>query len=220
MASHLMAHIGKYTLAALLSVAMGALTLVLVATDSTQATASSSGGQPAGGSAGKYSVFDRPATTASDETRGWRARQDPGPRENFGLRFAEARVIQRDGGTAVAAVPASNGSPCLAVQYKDGSGGLSCGGPGTTAALVGYNGATGIVPDSVQTVTFTLTDGTTQTSQVEGNVWRSPPEAAKVTFMLGDRVEEIELMPRSSLPEGATITDSGVVTSASPGQGG
>ncbi len=175
-----------------------------------------SAGPPLQTAIGTYSVFARAAAPA-DDVSGWRIHED---RAGLGLRFSDARVVYSDSVRTVAAVPASDG-PCLLAQYKDGSGGFNCGGPNRVSASLGYNGALLLVPDSVQTVTYTMTDGTTQMSPVANNVAHSPVEAAKVAFTLGERTVQLDLMPRSSLPKGATLTEDGMVTGGStPGYGG
>jgi hypothetical protein len=139
----------------------------------------------------------------------------------LGLKLPEARIIYRDTAKAIAAVPAT-AAPCLATQFADGSQTLSCGSAAGNTASVSFNGAMGLVPDAVKTVTFTMSDGSTATGQVIDNVWKSPGEAAKVTFSLDGHTQQIELMPRSSLPSGATIGADGVVTGGSlqPGVSG
>jgi hypothetical protein len=161
-------------------------------------------------SLGTYSVFSRPATP-EDDVSGWPMRT-----ENFdklGLRLDQARVVYRDAVRTLAAVPATDG-PCLLTRLRNHGGGLNCGGAGRVTVALGYLGAIGLVPDSVDTVTFRMTDGSTQTAKVVDNTWNSPAEAASATFVLqGDSVN-IELMPRSSLPKGTTISDDGVVSGA------
>lgn len=161
---------------------------------------------PNGRGAG-FSVLERPAMPADDVTR-WAPRADPA----VGARFAEARVVHRDAGRVVAAVPARNGA-CLLSRLPDGSRAMSCGGDADHfPATVGYAGAIGLVPDAVRAVTFTMTDGSVRTAEVIGNVWRSPVEAATAAYAVGGRVHRVGLMPRSSLPAGARLSPSGVVS--------
>ena len=161
-------------------------------------------------SLGTYSVFSRAATSA-DDVSSWPMRA-----ENFdqlGLRLDQARVVYRDAVRTMAAVPATDG-PCLLTRLRNHGGGLNCGGAGRLTVALGYLGAIGLVPDSVDTVTFAMTDGSTQTAKVVDNTWNSPAEAASATFSLQGRSVSIELMPRSSLPKGTTISDDGVVSGA------
>jgi hypothetical protein len=71
-------------------------------------------------------------------------------------------------------------------------------------ASVSYSGAIGLVPDAVDSVTLTMADGSTRVVPVKNNVWTAPDEAAKAAYALAGRVVEVELMPRSSMPAGAT----------------
>jgi hypothetical protein len=92
-------------------------------------------------------------------------------------------------------------APCLYVA-RSGSEHLSCGTiPGETA-LVTYNGSIGVVPDSVKSVTFTMSDDSQQVVSVTNDVWQSPLEASKVTFTLDGTVHTIDLLPHSTLPAG------------------
>ncbi len=65
-------------------------------------------------------------------------------------------------------------------------------------------------------MTFTTTDGSTQTTPVTENVWKSPVEVAKASFSIDGRLFEVELVPRSSLPAGATIEPTGIVSGGTP----
>ena len=68
----------------------------------------------------------------------------------------------------------------------------------------------------MKSVVFTMTDGTTQTAPVANNTWKSPLEAAKVSFWLAGRSQSIDLMPRSSIPEGSYVSPEGVVIIGGP----
>lgn len=161
---------------------------------------------PAAAADDSFSVFDRPAT-GDDNTAGWRAREG----SSTELDFTNARVVFRDSSRAVAAVPSADG-PCLVTQFQDGSGGEACGGKGKLTVNAGYNGAIGLAPDSVKSVTVALTDGTKRDLAVEDNVFVSPVDASRVTYELRGNTESIELMPASSVPSGATIDAAGVVS--------
>lgn len=163
-----------------------------------------------------YEVFARPANGA-DDVSGWRI---PAVAQELGVQPSGARVVFRDQTRIVAAVPSAKG-PCLLSRFQDGSGGLNCGGPaGKISVTLGYDGALGLVPDDVKTVMFTMTDGTVDTVPVRGNLWRSPAEAARASFVVDGVPQDIELMPRSSLPRGASVSPTGVVTLTSPAAGG
>lgn len=160
---------------------------------------------------GNYSVFARPARDR-DNISGWRV---PRRHRETGIRYADARLVHQDAHRAVAAVPAQDQAApgrdqaCLVTQFRDGSGALAC------SPTLMYGESIGLVPDSVDTVTYTLTDGTTQQQDVVDNMWRSPEEAARVTYTIDGRVESIALMPMSSLPANARLSESGVVVPAS-----
>jgi hypothetical protein len=153
---------------------------------------------------GNYSVFARPARP-NDDVSGWRVSRRP---PDSGVRFPDARLVHQNAHRAVAAVPAPGG-PCLVTQFRDGSGAFTC-----SPALM-HGASIGLVPDSVKTVTYTLTDGSTEQQEVVDNTWRSPAEAERVTYVLDGQVESIALMPLSSLPKNARLSESGVVEPAS-----
>lgn len=166
--------------------------------------------------AATYSVLKR-ATTAQDASV--RASQlvahTTTQHPELGLRPDEARALPAGTsptpGTTVTVIPAS-AAPCLYKKHGDGSEGLSCGSSAGRTASVGYEGSIGLVPDQVQTVTFTMTDGSQRSASVVDNLWKSPPEAAKVSFVVAGQSQEIDLMPRSTLPAGASISKDGLVT--------
>ncbi|HEX8105799.1 MAG TPA: hypothetical protein VF533_24500 [Solirubrobacteraceae bacterium] len=159
----------------------------------------------------KFSLLDRPPEPADDVTSWAPSRANP----DIAPRFREARVIQRDATRIVAAVPAKDG-PCL-LSRSPGGRGLACGGaPGRYPVSAGYDGGIGLVPDEVKVVTFEMTDGSVVTRGVVDNVWRSPVEAEKVTFIASGRVHSVELMPRSSIPPGVTIGPDGVASGGTP----
>ena len=124
---------------------------------------------------------------------------------NSTLDFSDARVIYHDGTRTIAAVPTST-DPCLAAQFNDGSGALTC------SPMLTYGTSIGLVPDAVTSVTFALTNGAQENQRVTDNFWRSPAEAVTVSYTLHGQTESVELMPMSSLPEGAHISASGVVS--------
>lgn len=165
-----------------------------------------------GSPAESYSIFARPADQRDDFSHWARL---GGSR--IGARLSEGRFVDQDATRTVAAVPAAK-APCLMSRYADGSYGASCGGAGDQhPATVSYSGAIGLVPDAVESVTFTMTDGTSRVTRVTDNTWKSPVEAAKASYSIDGRVFEVDLMPRSSLPAGATIDPTtGVVSGGTP----
>lgn len=167
---------------------------------------------PEDGPLGRYSVFARERRQV-DDIAGWRTPRTA-PRAQA-VQYDKARVVFEDAARTVAVAPSPSG-PCLVAQYKDGSGGMSCGGRTKIAASLGYNGALGVVPDSVRSVVFTLTDGRQVREEIRDNLWHSPLEASTATFKLSGRDVTIELMPRSSRPAGTTIDSNGMVTSPQP----
>jgi hypothetical protein len=202
----------KTVLAGLVAAVLSGIALWLVLSHSTDASASAPPSPQMSGrgqwAVGTYGVFDRPATRDDDLTA-WRARDDHG----LGLRLSEGRVVFRDGSRTVAAVPATDG-PCLVTQFADGSGGVVCGGADHPTVSTGYVGAIGIVPDSVDSVTFTLADGSTVVGAVDGNTWRSPDDAVRVSYSVAGREQQAELMARSSVPSGVAVGADGLVTNA------
>jgi hypothetical protein len=159
-------------------------------------------------SVGTYSVFTM-ARAAGDDISSWKLPE--AAQEQLGIDRTRSHLIFRDSSRSVAVVPTNEG-PCIVQQFKDGAGGVACGGGGNPPVVLGYDGAIGLVPDSVKTVTYTLSDGSTQLGTVTGNAWHSPVEAAKVTYAIEGGRRSFELMPRSSLPKGATISESGMVS--------
>jgi len=118
--------------------------------------------------------------------------------------MAEARLVSQDRTRTVAAVPAEK-APCLISRFADGTQTASCAlESDQQPASVSYSGAIGLVPDAVDSVTLTMTDGTTRVVPVNHNVWTAPDDAAKAAYTLDGTVVEVELMPRSSMPAGAT----------------
>lgn len=158
---------------------------------------------------GSYSVLARPAR-ATDTIANWRAAQTPNP---VGLQIGAARIIQREQSRTVALAPSTLG-PCLVMNFADGSGGVVCGRNNEEPAIsLGYNGALGVVPDSVKSVELTMEDGTVTTRAVQDNVWRSPADAAKVAIDLPTGRYQAALTPRSSVPPAAQLHPDGLVTS-------
>jgi hypothetical protein len=166
--------------------------------------------RPGDASATTYSIFDRPAAAGDDVSR-WNVRARP----TIDLDLGSGRLVHTDATKSVAAVRADKGL-CLLQRFADGSSGLSCAlRPDEVVAATSYDGAIGLVPDAVQTVTFTLTDGSATSIPVVDNVWKSPVEATKAVFTVpGTGVREVDLMPRSSMPKGTEITDDGIVVPA------
>jgi hypothetical protein len=213
MTSHSHTHALKRAIVALLAAAaLVTVYLLLAPGGHTPRIGDASAAAPSGSSAASadasYSVLSRPAI-ANDDISTWKAATAlggrSGPGVNSTLNFSNARLIYQDDTRAVAAVPTST-EPCLATQFNDGSGALTC------SPTLTYGTSIGLVPDSVMSVTFTLTDGTETARKVTDNFWRSPAEAAKVGYVLNGQTPSLELMPMSSLPKGAQISPSGVVS--------
>ncbi|HEX6023055.1 MAG TPA: hypothetical protein VFZ00_13730 [Solirubrobacter sp.] len=155
----------------------------------------------------RYSVFARPADP-NDSVADWDIPANP----RIGLDISGARIVESRPERQVAAVPAAK-APCLVTRFTGGSRGVSCAmEPGQTPALVTHDGAVGLVPDGVQTVTFTMSNGSTIADRVVDNVWKSPVEATAVSFTIDGAEQQVQLMARSSLPEGAAIGADGIVS--------
>ena len=147
--------------------------------------------------ASTYSIFAGSTSRFNAATPGWRPLPD-----DIGARMAEARLISQDRTRTVVAVPAAK-APCLVSRFADGSQTASCAlSRDEQPASVSYSGAIGLVPDAVDSVTLTMTDGAIRVVAVEDNVWTAPDEAAKAAYSFAGRVVEVELMPRSSMPPG------------------
>lgn len=168
----------------------------------------------AAGSDDEYSVFKRPVT-AEDALEGWNLSVYQGAAEQLGIQLSARRLVSQDARKAVAAVEAAD-APCLMVRYHTGSQGLSCGaGQDTPTAVVGYDGALGLVPDSVQAVRLVLTDGSFISSPVRSNVWTAPSNAVEATFEVRGQVQRVQLMPAERMPEGAKLPEGGKIVGTS-----
>jgi hypothetical protein len=163
-----------------------------------------------------YSIFASPTARFNAAASGW----SPPPAEaGVGARLQEARLILQDKTRTVAAVPASK-APCLFTRFADGSQTIGCGHTADEQPTsVSYSGAIGLVPDAVDSVTLTMTDGSTRVVRVENNVWKAPDDAAKAAYSVAGSVVQVELMPRSSIPAGAT-TDPSQAPSRGPDSAG
>jgi hypothetical protein len=150
-----------------------------------------------------YSIFASSTSRLNATKPGWRP-----PAGFVGARMAEARLISQDSTRTVVAVPAAK-APCLISRFADGSESASCAlEADQQPASVSYSGAIGLVPDAVDSVTLTMTDGATRVVPVRNNVWTAPDDAAKAAYSLAGRVVNVELMPRSSMPPGDTTDPS------------
>ena len=135
-----------------------------------------------------YSIFSGSTSRLNAATPGWRPLPD-----SIGARMAEARLISQDSTGTVVAVPAAK-APCLVSRLADGSQTASCAVERDQhPASVSYSGAIGLVPDAVDSVTLTMTDGATRVVAVEDNVWTAPDDAAKAAYLFSGRVVEVEL---------------------------
>lgn len=170
---------------------------------------------PSAAASSTYSVLSRPTTEADGNVANWKLL----PNASLGTRPDGARVVYSDAWRTVAAVPA-NSIPCLVAEYRDGSKSTSCGtNPDEVTASVSYLGSIGLVPDSVGTVTYTMTDGSQQVGGVKNNLWQAPSEAKTVSFTVGDKQHSVELMPASSMPKDAKIAPNGTVMYGTPPAG-
>jgi hypothetical protein len=123
------------------------------------------------------------------------------------VRIQDARVVYQDATRIVAAVPGEFG-PCLVDASTNGVRGGACATKEDEhPMLLGYSGGIGLIPDGVKAVVFTMTDGTTDTQDVSGNLWRSPAEASRLSYVLDGREFDVALMPHSSIPEGVVIDE-------------
>lgn len=172
---------------------------------------------PVGAPGNAFGVFEQ-AAESQDDISSWGIPEIP----QIGLETDAARVVVTSPNRTVAAVPAAK-APCLVTRTAQSGIGISCATAANEAtATVGYNGAIGLVPDSVKSVMFTMVDGSTQAQDVVDNIWQSPVEAETATFDLEGETQKVDLMPRSSMPKSATVSPDGVVMGgdAPPGFGG
>ena len=164
-----------------------------------------------------YGVLARPAD-ADDErfAQSSVALRETSERDpQLGLEPDGARVVRSDAAGTLAVVPAE-AAPCL-VSESSSSRAVSCGTPEhPTTAQVRYGSATGVVPDSVSTVSFKMTDGSSVRRAVTNNLWEAPADAASATIVVDGHSTVVELMPRTALPEGATVGPHGLVTIGKP----
>lgn len=127
----------------------------------------------------------------------------------LGLRPEAARGIAvknapRGREDATFALIPSAKAPCLYMRQKDNED-LSCGGDSGPTVSASFTGAIGVVPDSVESVEFVMTDGSRQVGEVADNIWVSPPEAATVSISVDGVTTTAELAPRSSLPASVEV---------------
>jgi hypothetical protein len=174
--------------------------------------------QASGASKATYRVLARPAN-ARDEgfARSSAALRKVAERSpEIGLEPRGARVVRSDDARTLAVVPAQ-AAPCLVSEGPSAPASVSCGtGTEPKTAMVNYGSAVGVVPDTVQTVSFTMTDGSVVTGEVSDNMWNAPAEAASVSFAVDGRARTIELMPLSAQPEGTTVGPDGITTIRTP----
>ena len=160
-----------------------------------------------------YSIFLRPPVAADASVAHWKAPGDP----RIGARLAAGRVVHRDAVRTVAAVPTAQ-APCLISRFADGSQGTSCG-IDQPPTVVSPTGTIGLVPDSVDAVTITMTDGSTQIGRITGNVWKAPEDADKVAYSVDGHLYQLQLMPLSDLPAGAKMGPTGIVSGGAAPRG-
>jgi len=169
-----------------------------------------------------YSVLARPAdpndvrfAQSSAALREMAARSP-----QLGLEPSGARIVQSDNSQTVAVVPATT-TPCLVSEGGDAHFSVSCGTPNQpTTAMVTYGSAMGVVPDSVDEVSFKMTDGTVVRGAVTNNMWSAPAEAASANIVMAGHTTVVDLMPRSRLPKGATVQPDGTVSIGDADPGG
>lgn len=158
---------------------------------------------------GGVSVFDREPTSedAPDQAETLYTNLEKMIRANIDERssrllfknaYKAIYVTRTDTGTCLHTVRvyAGIGTNCNSDEFV--SGGI----PGDTY---------GFVPSDVEQVTFTLTDGTTETQAIKGNLWHAPPEARSATVRLrpGD-VKTVNFAPLSVLGPDRKICPDGM----------
>lgn len=174
--------------------------------------------QPASGSSAGYMVLSRPATAQDSEyvRASTILRTTASRAPDLGLDPGGARVLRSDHSQTLAVVPAK-AAPCL-VSGNGGPGShISCGtGSQPVTATVSYGSAVGVVPDSVGTVSFKMTDGTVATRDVVDNLWDAPAEAKTASFAVDGRSVTVELMPLSARPDDASTGADGMTSIGQP----
>jgi len=201
-----------------IAVTLTGVLVALGAGSSSDAVAGStqSNNQPGGRS---YSVLTRPATARDREfSHSWNSVKDTASRTpGLGLDVNGARVVRSDATGTLAVVPAQ-AAPCLVSGHGDADSHISCGtGDEPVTATISYGSATGVVPDSVESVAFKMTDGTVTNGKVVDNIWNAPPEAATATYVVDGHTVVVDLMPASAMPAGATTDSNGMTSIGKPG---
>jgi hypothetical protein len=62
----------------------------------------------------------------------------------------------------------------------------------------------------VKSINFTMPDGTARSSDVQGNVWTAPLDAARATFNENGTLRDNQLMPAASLAKDMHYRGGGV----------
>ncbi|WP_445150673.1 hypothetical protein [Baekduia sp. Peel2402] len=116
------------------------------------------------------------------------------------------RLVSRDEARTVLIVPRTDGQVCLEVLFAEGGAGANCNSTGDAPILVTYGKAIGVVPASVEQLTYTLTSG----RQIEAKpgtdgVFTAPADALSVSYSDASESHTIDLMPASAKPAKAQI---------------
>ncbi|MEA2373014.1 MAG: hypothetical protein QOH12_3408 [Solirubrobacteraceae bacterium] len=147
----------------------------------------------------QYKALDRP-TTPADNAENNVVRAMNIAVDMPELLPANGRVVATDRRRTLLLIPRIDGGVCLAALFANGTAGLNCNTAGGAPVLVTYGKAVGLVPDSVTHVTFTFTDGRTQTAAPASGLYTAPAEATAVTFEIDGLKTTIELMAASTEP--------------------
>jgi hypothetical protein len=142
------------------------------------------------------------------------ANENPG----YELDPLSAKLLpEADSSVRAFAVRSGKGVACLAMQFTTKNGpigggyGAACPSDGSGSIdFISPGGSFGLVPDSVKSVNFVMPDGTARSTEVQGNVWIAPLEAARATFNENGTLRDSQLMPEASLAKDTHYRGGGV----------
>lgn len=111
-----------------------------------------------------------------------------------------ARLLSKTESSTLLLVPRRDGTVCFTKLDASGEAGIDCNTAGGSPFLATYGQASGVVPVSVESVTFTLSDGSTQTTATPDGTWSAPSEAASISYGTGASKYTEGLLPASTKP--------------------
>jgi hypothetical protein len=124
-----------------------------------------------------------------------------------GLDLDDARVLDDQPDESVILVPRADDELCVVRLYSNGSAGGTCetndvaDSRGIISGSLGHT--SGVVPDGVDHVDFTLSDGGHSSTPVTHNMFTAPPEAVIATYLVSGQLQTVVMIPASRAPAGA-----------------